>query len=325
LCCDNDRALVLRLPTGELTAQQRNGEFFTTVHEYNMALELGLITNVEVIKTVDFLEWTDFSKFILPLYENREETKRRLVDDPDNKVLQQDSKFDKYLMNNGYGKLAQNPRTWKEHYVTAVDEHPPLSWLYAGVDIEAQRAYREECRAAAYAGEPMPAPYDPAEAIAYLKRVRSMPAEETQSHKIWSIPSIEWRFNNVAAGASITGAARAKLLHARHNSVDALYCDTDSLICSGLSDSIPLSNSILGAWKLETDISECILAGKKLYGYRTPKGKEIIRAKGQQGVTWDDLRSIIGGATIIKTMFAPTITRSQGQAYMSRSLRMTAT
>lgn len=314
LWCENRGALVSRLKSGELTTSVERGEFYTTIHEYKMARELGLIRDPRIIKTIDFSEWSTFFQFVMPIYQKREELKDLLEavpDHPNRKAIEQDIKFYKYLLNNAYGKFAQNPRNFKEFYLTAPGEHPPQDWLYYGADIQAQRM-RDEI------------PHDDlTERLDYVKRLRSLPNEETENYWIWSIPSIQWRFNNVATAASITGAARAKLMRARHFAVDALYCDTDSLVCRELLEH-EIHPSKLGTWKCETEISEFIMAGKKLYGYKTPDGKEKIRAKGQNGVTWDDLRALIGGATIRKTMNAPTLTRTGTQNYMTRELRMTA-
>jgi len=236
-------------------------------------------------------------------------------DHPDRKRIEQEIKFLKYLLNNGWGKMAQNPRRYKEYYITEPTDHPPVEWLYSGIDVQAERMMK--------AGEFPPEIMSNAEAIAYLRRVRSSPIEESQTHLVWSIPAQEWRFNNVACGASITGAARAKLMRAKYFAINPLYCDTDSLICADLTDH-EINPAKLGTWKHEATISDLIICGKKVYGYHTTSGKEKIVAKGQNGVTWADLLAVVGGATIAKTMRAPTISRAQGQHYMVRDLRMTA-
>lgn len=156
----------------------------------------------------------------------------------------------------------------------------------------------------------------------YIKRLRCMPEETTDRYAIWSIPVSEWRFNNVATAASITGAARAKLLRAIAGAIDPIYCDTDSIVCRELRGQ-EITNGELGTWNLEANISEFILLGKKIYGYRTVEGLEKIRAKGQQGVTWEELRRTLSGEIIRKTLKAPTISRTQTQTYMTRELRVT--
>lgn len=309
LACQNRGAFVHRQIDGELTANLNFGEFHTTIHEYKTALELGMISNVSIIKTVDMLEWSSFENFVNPIYDHRQVAKAALETDPDNLHLQKESKLDKYVLNNAWGKQAQNPRKFKDHYLTVPGEHPPLDWLYQGVEFEAKRL------------APSDIP-DGMEAQEYVKRSRSTPSEETSQYTVWSRPSPEWRFNNVATAASITGAARAKLLRAIFYADTPLYCDTDSIVCRSLGNH-DFSHSKLGWWKPEAEISEFILAGKKLYGYRTPKGKTVIKAKGMQGVTWADLGAIIEGKVVRKVLLGPTIDRGQGQRYMERDLKMT--
>lgn len=311
----NDGALVSRSPNGDLTSSVKRGEFWTTIHEYNAACELGKLREPMIIKTIDFCEWSDFSRFVLPRYHEREKLKLQLDADPGNKSLFFKIKFLKDKLNNGYGKLAQNPRRWNDHYLTAPGEKPPPDWQFRGVKIEAYRNKRDWQDLGLE---------DEKDAIEYYARLRCLPGEETDNFTVWSIPSTGWRFNNVATAASITGAARAKLMRAHAGAARAMYCDTDSLICAALGDTVEIDAARLGTWKCETEITELIVAGKKLYGYRTPDGTEKVRAKGQNGVTWEDLRAIVGGAVIRKTMAAPTLTRDQGQHYMTRELRMTS-
>lgn len=311
LHCENDGAFLHRTETGELTSEITSGEFFTTIHEYKMAKELGLIANERVIKTVDFAVWSTFYDFVMPLYDEREKLKRVLASDPNHvnrKSIEQEIKFLKYLLNNAYGKFAQNPRRFKEYLLTAPNEKPESEWLYLGDEREAERLKTEGPEHVK---------------LEHVRQMRRIPEEETEHYTIWARPAGEWRFNNVATAASITGAARAKFIKARHYAVDPLYGDTDSLVCRALPHH-ELDTAKLGTWKLETEISEFILAGKKLYGYRTPDGKEVIRSKGAQGVTWAKLEAIVGGATVRTTMFGPTLARDQTQRYMTRDLRATA-
>lgn len=324
--CDNKGALISRGEDGTLTTGKTRGEFFTTIYEYRAAHELGLIKNILIIKTIDFDEWQDFRGVIVRLYMEREKLKAMIAAEPNHanlKALKQEATFIKYLLNNIYGKFAQNPRKFKDYWLTLPDERPPIDWLYKGVDFEAKR------------NDELPDGLSDVERMDYVKRLRSLPTETTNAYWIWSIPSGDWRFNNVCTAATITGGARAKLLRAIHASERPLYCDTDSLVCSGIRDtSLHIHASELGAWKCETDINEFIVAGKKLYGFHTPEFDGItkrddlfvgeqIRSKGNQGVTWDELLAIVGGQVISKTLKAPTITRAQTQHYMTRELRMT--
>jgi DNA polymerase elongation subunit (family B) len=81
---------------------------------------------------------------------------------------------------------------------------------------------------------------------------------------IWERPSPRaGGFYNIAAAASITGAARANLLLNIHNSTRPIYCDTDSILCENFSGD--LDETRLGAWKIEATGNMAAIAGKKLY------------------------------------------------------------
>lgn len=336
LTCQNNGIFVSRATDGSLTTGLQAGEFRTTIHEYKTAIELDLISDIKIIKTVDFAEWSRFGDFIKPLYERRAEIKDILEADdnhPNKRVLEQDAKFHKYFLLNAWGKQAQNPRKFKEYYLTSPGDRPPENWLYYGLEEEIRRTRPHTSWGSS---SDMAIEMEMEDARRETARLRRLvPVEETDQYWIWAIPAAEWRFNNVATGASITGSARAKLAFAKHHAVYPLYCDTDSLICSSLGSAVDIHPSQLGAWKCETEISEAIIGGKKLYAYRTPKydGKtldkdkklvgEKVRAKGLNGVTWTDLEAIVSGRTVAKTMFAPTISRTGKQHYMVRELRAT--
>lgn len=296
--CDNYGALLkYDEENHELTSEIRHGEFKTTIHEYQAALELGLIDNVKIIECVDNMKSTDFSKFVLPRYADRQETKRQL------KILKQAGKEEtaEYLdihgedllikleLNNAYGKTAQNPRKFKEYVFTDPRENPDPS-TGSGWNLETSNS----------------------------------------DYWVWSRPNPDVRFLNVGTGASITGAARAKLLRAIHVAKNPIYCDTDSLICES-ADALEMDNETLGAWKIETRVKKLIVAGKKLYAYETEEGKKKFRSKGTSGWTWEEMLALLrddpstgSGCVIVKTNFAPTLTRGGGQAYVSRTVRATA-
>lgn len=148
--------------------------------------------------------------------------------------------FWKLIGNSGYGKFAQDPRKYERYQLSN-----------AGEGIPDNRWDAEEC------------PYG------------FKPLHVKDQIIIWSRPAPN-RFSgffNCATGASITGAARARL----HNGIlaaDGLaYCDTDSLICEGAQTdpartyrpTIRLDDRELGTWKLEATGTVFACAGKKLY------------------------------------------------------------
>lgn len=297
--CDNNRALLARDENGDLTSHIKHGVFQTTIWEYRAALELGLISNVKIIECVDNFVSTDFSKFVNPLYQQRAIDKEYLetlkegtseYDSVKSEVL-----FLKLILNNAYGKFAQNPRRYKEHYLTDPGDEVPDELKLEGT-------------------EPWKLEY------------------QADDYWIWSRPAPTLRFNNVGTSASITGAARSVLMRAIHAAKNPIYCDTDSLICEELRGH-KLDKYELGAWDLEKEIDELIVNGKKLYAYKTPKGKtSVIKSKGTSGLTWDDMLEILykerlfddaGKERKFKNK-GPTLTRHGKQSYIGRRISRTA-
>lgn len=294
LHCDNHGALFGRRSDGSTETSFGTGRFLTTIHEYNTALELGLIRNVEIIRCVDNVNQTKFDKFILPLYAERQELKKLLdqmerapgfnEDDPAYLAIKGDATIVKLLMNNGYGKFAVNPRRFKDHFITDPYERPEdddgSEW---GEFAEFQGA----------------------------------------DYWIWSRPAPHMKFLNVGTSASITGAVRARLMRAIHHAKNPIYCDTDSLICEELRGE-EIDASKLGAWKFEKELSEVIICGKKQYSYRDAAGKEKAKCKGIDEVSFADMQRIFEGETLSKVMKGPTLTRRGDQRYITRRIAATA-
>jgi hypothetical protein len=296
LHCDSDGAFAFRDDSGATSFEPRRGEFTTTIWEFRAALKLGLIDNVRIIKALDCMERTDFSKFVAPLYERREKVKlsqKELRDAGKEETreyeeLKKENLFLKYILNNAYGKFAQNPRKFTECYLTNPGERPPV----------------EE------------------------KGFPDFPVYSGELYDIWERPTPGIRFLNVGTAASITGAARAILLEAIKGAKNPIYCDTDSLICEALPN-FDLHDARLGAWKLETELDEVIIAGKKLYAYKVRglsdgHDKRVkVRSKGSGGLTWADMQRILDDEIIEKVAIGPTLTKTGEHFYMRRRIRAT--
>lgn len=291
--CQNWGALVTRTEFNETTAQKDFGSFRTTIYEFNAAMELGLIEHVNIDGVIDNDELSDFSKHFVPLYQDRQETKKKVKlleqsgkkDTPEWWDMKKDDLYVKYLLNTGYGKFAQNPRRFKEWYITGPDDPPPEGFEISGLHFR-----NEECA-------------------------------------MWTRPAPRQSFNNVGTAASITGAARAILMRAIAGAVDPIYCDTDSIICRELHG-VEIDHAKLGAWKLEREIDEIIINGKKLYAYKYSEadgqtGKTVVKSKGVSGVTWEDMQRMYAGDVLEYTNIAPTLTRTGKQIYMTRKVRAT--
>lgn len=295
LRCKNRGALMARGEDGSVGTTKKEGEFCTSIYEYRMALKLKLISDVEIIECVDNIKWTNFEEFIFPLYAHRSSEKARLDTLTPGSVEWNECNvnvvFDKLYMNNAYGKTAQDPRRFREHYISDPGEFPPRELVKSG-----EEGFETEFM--------------------------------SKDYWVWSRPSPTWRFLNVGTGASITGAVRAKLMEAIHNAVNPVYCDTDSLICDDLPNT-ELDHLKLGAWDIEKEIKELIVCGKKLYGYKTvepdKKGKDTyIKSKGAAGLTWDDMLKLLAGEHVTTINNGVTLTRRGDQKYLTREIRSTA-
>lgn len=266
------------------------GIFKTTIHEFNMAVSLGIIDEIKIIRCLDNINQTTFEKFVLPLYNERQKLKDQLdileragmEGSPEYDRVKADALIIKLLLNNAYGKFATNPRRFKDHFLT----------------------------------KPFASPDEDRETWGFA------PSYEGEDYWIWSRPIQRQKFLNVGTAASVTGAARASLMQAIHYAKNPIYCDTDSLICEELNG-VEIHPSKLGAWKCENVLTDVIVCGKKLYCYRTDKGKEKFRSKGTAGLVWADYEAMLIGEVIPKTSFGPTLTRRGDQSYMTRRIRAT--
>lgn len=308
--CRNNGALISRNENGETTSQIREGEFYTTIWEFEAACDLGLISDVRILQCVDCDDFTDFSRFVLPRYEYRAVAKEKLavleaqgITDKSNDFVYDDINLNnivmKFELNNGYGKFSQNPRRYREHFFTDEDGQPDdgFDWGCAPKFTSHVQNYS--------IWERKPYRWD-----------------ESEGRYIWDRPP---RFYNVGTGASITGAARSVLLRAIHRTRQPIYCDTDSIICRDIGD-LEIDNKKLGAWKLEKVLDEVVIAGKKEYAFKVAglpdghKDRIIVKTKGVDGVTYDEMIQLAGGSKIKKTLKAPTMDRYGNYQYLTREI-----
>ena len=192
------------------------------------------------------------------------------------------SLFYKFILNSAYGKFAQNPENYKEQIITDYEtDMRGMGWLCSEL-IEA-------------------------------------PGEDR--YIVWSKKSEDTSRYNVAAGASITGAARAKLMEAIATAVRPVYCDTDCVICENL----PIADvdaSRLGAWKLEATADVAAIAGKKLYALFEKDAKVKQANKGVQ-ITARDILDVCMGKVVQSVRDAPSFKLDGSYSYISRKVRMT--
>ena len=103
----NANAVPVRTKDG-LDFNVKQGIFWTSIHEWNMALEYDLITPKRIIHVVDFDKWMTFEAFVDYFY-----TMRKFAAANGNNF---DEIFYKLILNSAYGKFAQNP----EHYTDSI-------------------------------------------------------------------------------------------------------------------------------------------------------------------------------------------------------------
>lgn len=139
---------------------------------------------------------------------------------------------------------------------------------------------------------------------------------------LWKRPAQGPRFyNNVATAASITGAARAILLRGLAAATNPVYCDTDSIICEALESEV--SDTVLGAWKLEGEADTVAIAGKKLYA-AFACGQTIKRASKGGSLSGSEIMQICRGGVLEKANLAPTFKFGK-QTFIKRTFTKTAT
>jgi hypothetical protein len=277
----------------------REGIFCVTVHELHAAVETGTVKIKRIKYCFRFRKRTNFADFILPLYSERMRAKQ--VNDKWNLTNL------KLLMNSAYGKFGLNPNTYEDCYATFGERDEPPGDVYRGGEIGPTN---EQWR------------------LQY----------ENGSMRCWTKP-IERpseRLLNVATAASITGAARAELIYALAGASGVAYCDTDSVICSGLSG-VSLGETQLGAWKTEAAGDALYIAGPKLYvlldtGRYGPLPKRVsweqyqcvkLASKGVR-VRARDIISVCEGERIATVPAAPTFKPNGEQRWTKRVIKMTA-
>lgn len=135
---------------------------------------------------------------------------------------------------------------------------------------------------------------------------------------IWEKPSNVKRYFDVATAASITGAARAVLMRALSLAKNPVYCDTDSIICEGFNGE--LSETKLGAWKLESDGDELAIVRKKIYAL---KKNGVLVKKASKGALLTDAEifAIARGAKINWKKDAPSFSLTMGTRFIDRNIQ----
>lgn len=127
---------------------------------------------------------------------------------------------------------------------------------------------------------------------------------------------------NVATGASITGCSRSFLIRALASCKRPLYCDTDSIICEGMSEDTLIDPTKLGAWKLEKIADRAAIAGKKLYALFEGTKCVKMASKGVR-LSPEQIVNVASGGKVTWFKDAPTFNLKGGVRFMHRDVKMT--
>lgn len=191
----------------------------------------------------------------------------------------------KYVLNSAYGKFGQDPERFTDSLIVieGQDEHPDFG--------------------------------DPANPWQL--------EHESSEYCIYSKPAPQKIYHDVAIAASVTSAARSVLMRAIAGATRPIYCDTDSIICEGLSN-VDFDEYTLGAWKLEATGTHAAIAGKKLYALYDEELQAPVKwaSKGTK-LAPNDIVAIASGATIRWDSMAPNFRLDNTVQFTSRESRMT--
>lgn len=113
----NDGAVPMRGPAGELDFTQKRGRFHSTIHEIEAGLDTGRIRIDKIVATIGFETWTYFDHFIDHFYTLRLQAKAN--------GDKMGDLFYKLIMNSAYGKFAQDPSKYEKYCVSVAGEGIP--------------------------------------------------------------------------------------------------------------------------------------------------------------------------------------------------------
>lgn len=251
-----------------------------TLHELRTALKYNLC---QVLSGVLIIAGnsTNFSKFVDFYYSARQKAKKEK--DAGGEL------FYKLILNSAYGRFAMTPDGRDEVKICEKDE---LAFTDEGVKIK-------EC--------------DDIYTIKFVDMVNEkiiIKRPVKRPHQF---------FEDVATGASITGAARAVLMEAIHLSKNPLYCDTDSLLCEELF--LPEDNTTLGGWKKEAECDKVFIGGKKLYALYK-KCHVVKKASKGVRISAKDIARVARGAMVTYKKDAPAFSL-EGARFIERRIRKT--
>jgi hypothetical protein len=308
-------ALPRKADDGSLSFPHTRGDFHACIHEIRAAEEVGALTIHKVYWAAEFDVESDFSEFVLPFYQQRLEAKAR-----GDKIA---TLFLKLVLNSSYGKFAQDPRKYE-------------NFLYDPESIPFPQMCGRSCEQTDAGGNPLPCE---SHCVKLAEDAEPQYAKDgwylhtRRGDKcIYARPQKRRGnvgFFNVATAASITSAARAQLLRGLHAAKRPIYCDTDSIICEGLDQTLALKYGMvldeneLGAWKTEAEGDTACIAGKKLYAV-FDKGESIKKASKGVRLTAEQITRVCRGEVVEYKNPVPKFKLSGDVDWITRNIRRTA-
>lgn len=287
LSCTNDGAFTSRTSTGGLTTRQIEGVFHTTIWEYEIARKYNKIKNVEILHTINFDACSDFSRFVEPLYAERFDIKRKIAEETDPQTrgrLEQQSYFTKLLLNNAYGKFAQNPRRFQDTIILDVNQTPKQG-----------EGYEPKYTTDDYA-------------------IWGRPTNEYRFYNVACAASITGAARAVLFDALC--CARDPL----YCDTDSIICR--DVVGDIPIDAYKLGSwKIEAPIDIYIGCGKKLYAYQR--PDRTPPNHQVIKSKGMAGVSWSDMLAISRGQKIEKKMLGPTIGLDLSQNYITRQLQLT--
>lgn len=292
-------ALPVRAENGGLDFPVGTFDFFACIHEINAGLETGTLQIKRVYETVWFKQMASFDTFIDHFYAKRLEASANK--DEIRKL------FYKLVMNSSYGKFAQDPRKY-EGWIFDPENIPTPLLCETCHERHVKKLEPEQCNRC------QSGTHDP-----YGWYLHT----EQHGKHLYARPQRLYNgsgFFNVACAASITSAARASLLRGIRSSSRPVYVDTDSVICEHL-DAV-LSDTALGAWKLEFEADRVCVAGKKLYAVFN-EGECIKKASKGVRLTGEEIERICLGETIEYANPVPKFKLNGDVEFINRKIKRT--
>ena len=225
-CCPGG-ALPARAENGSVHFPLDKGIYYACGWELFAGIELGKITQLEILRVFKPTKIRDLGDFVRHFYNAKAKAKAE-----GDKATEF---FNKIILNAGYGKFGIQPKEFRDVSIRTYrscpcgQNHVDGPVCKEGWEI----SYEDEQRG-----------------ITFYHR-------KTSEHTNRPL-----RFYNVCTASSITSFVRAMLFKALNSARTPLYCDTDSIIAEKAN--VPQGVG-LGEWKLEMKCDVIWIGGKKLY------------------------------------------------------------